>query len=508
MKKKPSRLRGFFDRVSDRLGRSSHVFLVVLIVLCAVEVFVDWNTTLYEVNVLRSELRQKGENYADLLRKASERALLAYDWDELERLSVGVFEDDDVVYVRFSDVLASTVYDRLRPEYGQAFERKRKRPFREVYRRQMARDVQGMLSNSAALREKMERSRYVDVVQRFTDLQARVVGWFTGAKPRAVEPPRALYQDRLAGENGERDTDLTYALGTITAESGEPFGVVLVAFSNASLKRATLRKYLKGLAVTVFFVGLILIQNILQRRAKLRLLDLEAALKAAREAVRVEVPPAPPAFGEVGVALQQADRVAGTMYDQRALADDRVEVVVAVPEGSGVDAAFASVVLRDLYRRVDGGAGLEARARALLFAYQASPLARKLALVLFTVDGRGRVEGVAAGLPPPAVVAGGRVEALALGEEVADCAPVLVAPLRRFAGRGDAVLFYDDGVPAGAARRLPVAEALERLAERLAAGAQAAAEALLDEAVRRHGKKQLDDLLVVAIRPRGASEPG
>ena len=38
-------------------------------------------------------------------------------------------------------------------------------------------------------------------------------------------------------------------------------------------------KYIKGLAIILFFVGLIVFQNVTGRRDKLRLLDLEAATR-------------------------------------------------------------------------------------------------------------------------------------------------------------------------------------------------------------------------------------
>ncbi|HUS68177.1 MAG TPA: SpoIIE family protein phosphatase [Kofleriaceae bacterium] len=506
----PSRARQLLGRLGDRLGRSSHVFLLVLLVLCGIEVMVDWNATLTEINVLRGQLRQKGENYADLLRKASENALLAYDWDELERLSQGVFEDDDVVYVRFSDLVGNTLYDRLRPEFGSAFEAHRNESFRDHYRRQMARDARGMVVDPLALRQKMERSRYVDFVQRFNDWQDSLVRRFSST-PRVVHapPPRALYQDRLADERGERDTDLTYALGAITAASGDSYGVVLIAFSNAQLKRATFAKYMKGLAITLFFVALILVQNIFSRRAKLRLLDLEAALSAARAAIRGALPETAPAFDEgrlrLGVAFAQADRVGGTVYDLRVRDPRTVEVLVAVPEGSGVEAAFASVVLRDLYRRVGDSPTALAQAAALLAAYDASPLGRPVELLLMRLSADGTVDGVTAGLDPPSVISSGTVTALALGEPLEVASRRLAAPLRPFATRldGAALALYDDGLPAAAPRRLPIAAALEHLAAGVEqTDPQALAEALVAEAVKRYKKKQTDDLFALVLAPR------
>ena len=46
MKRPPSRWRRFAERAGERLGRSSQVFFIGLIVACGVEVAVDWNATL------------------------------------------------------------------------------------------------------------------------------------------------------------------------------------------------------------------------------------------------------------------------------------------------------------------------------------------------------------------------------------------------------------------------------------------------------------------------------
>ena len=71
--------------------------------------------------MLRSSLKQKGEDYVDILRRAAQPAVEAYDWDALDELSRGLFDDEDVVYVRFSDVLGNTLHDRVRADYAAAF---------------------------------------------------------------------------------------------------------------------------------------------------------------------------------------------------------------------------------------------------------------------------------------------------------------------------------------------------------------------------------------------------
>ncbi len=432
------RLASFVERASERLGRSAGFFLAVLIVLCGVEVAVDWNSTLYEINVLRAQLKQKAENYADLLRKAAEPAILGYDAEELGRLSSGMFDDDELVYVRFTDLLGNTLYDRLRPDYARSFAEAHNETFRDRYRRLMARDAAGIANDPVGLRRRMESSRHRDFIQAFTDGENALFAKFSAPQQKGVEPPpRVLYQDRLSEVGGARDRDTSYSVGAITATDGEVYGVVLVAFRLDKLNRAVLGKLGKGLGIVLFFVGLILVQNVASRKAKLRLMHLEAAQKASREAVRATLPSLPGiAWGQAGVALRQAERVGGTIYDLRVDDHGALELLVAVPEGDGVEAAFASVALLDCYRGLPGASSAAERAAALLAAYDQSPLGRPIELMILKVEAGGAVEGVCAGLSPPAVIADGgadgEVRQIVAGEPLPLQARRLRAPLRPF----------------------------------------------------------------------------
>lgn len=491
-RKRKSKLSQWVDRIADRLGKSSKFFLVVLLVLCVIEVLVDWNATLYEINVLRAALRQKGENYADLLRKASENALLAYDWAELERLSAGVFEDPEVVYVRFTDVLGNVLYDRLRGDY-----RAHGREFRRYYLRVMDRDTSGLIADPALLKKRIDESRHADFIQRFTNFENRLIARLSGPPSGKPEPPpRALYQDRLS------DRDLSYALGAITAPDGETTGVVIVAFDNDGLNAGTRKKLWKGLAITLFFVALILVQNILSRRGKLRLIQLEAALAAARGAIKNALPSAPEVPGfDVGVALVQADGVGGTIWDTRKTASGETEILIASPEGSGVDAAFASVVLRDLYRELiregrlpDDPAGI---ATTLVTAYEASPLGRAMELAIVRLAPNRKVYGVAAGIAAPRPIGDGPPPTLS--DTDGSNSPRLRSALHTFDGTlaTGLVLFHDGDAEDDPARRLS-AEDQRRVAAR-GGKAQERAEELVDAAAKRARKKPGDDLLALVL---------
>jgi stage II sporulation SpoE-like protein len=512
--KAPSRWSAFLERVSDRLGKSSRVFLIGLVVACGIEVAVDWNSTLYEINVLRGSLKQKGEDYVDILRRAAQPAVEAYDWDALDDLSRGLFDDEDVVYVRFSDALGNTLHDRVRADYAAAYLKREGLTFREHYRHQMERDAGGMMTDALQLRARIAGSRHRDLIQAFTDGENALLARFS-APPAAKEPPpMVLYQDRLYDDARRLDRGLSYALGIIATERGDATGVALVAFRHDRMNRAVLGKLVKGLAITLFFVCLILVQNVLSRRAKLRLLDLEAALSAARAAIRSSTPETPAyGAGEVGVAFAQAERLGGTVYDLAARDDGSIDLLLAVPAGTGVDAAFASIVLRDLYRRQGGAwesdarvASPDSRIAALLADYERSPLSRDVEILCAHFASDGAVQGVVAGLRAPVLVDNaGAIHDVALGAPVAVTARRLAGPLRPFScSLADGVFaLFDDGMAPDAERRLDRTTALERLAERLVRkkeDPQSAAEDVVAEAVKRYKKRHTDDLFAFVAR--------
>jgi stage II sporulation SpoE-like protein len=523
----PGRWRAVVERISDRLSKSSRVFLIGLVVACGIEVAVDWNSTLGEINVLRDSLKQKGEDYVDILRRAAQPAVEAYDWDALDEMSRGLFDDEDVVYVRFSDALGNTLHDRVRADYAGAFAKKRGTGFRDWYRHQIERDAGGMMTDPAKLRERIAQSRHRDLIQAFTDAENQLMARFEPPPPPDEPKPMVLYQDRLYDDARQLDRGLSYALGLITTERGDPTGVALVAFRHDRMNRAVFFKLLKGLAITLFFVCLILVQNVLSRRSKLRLLDLEAALSAARAAIVAAAPPTPAyAAGVLGVAFAQADRIGGTVYDLAACDDGSVDLMLAVPSGTGVDAAFASVVLRDLYRRQGRAeasptarhslafvpSGHDARSPAarvatLLLAYDESPLSRDVEILCAHLGADGIVRGVVAGLRPPVLVDGkGGVHPVALGDALPSASRRLAAPLCPFecSLAAGALALFDDGLPPTAARPVAPDRVLAELAERLHRGAdaQSAADAAVADVVKRYRKKHSDDFFALVARRR------
>src|SRR5262249_2452821 len=151
-------------------------------------------------------------------------------------------DDGDVVYVRFSDALGNTLHDRVRADYAAAYRARTGAGFRDHYRHQMERDAGGMMTDPLKLRERIAQSRHRDFIQAFNGVEAQLPAAFSPPPPPHEPPPMVLYQDRLSDDARRLDSDLSYALGIIATERGDPTGVALVAFRHDRLHRAVLGK--------------------------------------------------------------------------------------------------------------------------------------------------------------------------------------------------------------------------------------------------------------------------
>ena len=177
-----------------------------------------------------------------------------------------------------------------------------------------------------------------------------------------------------------------------------------------------------------------------------------------------------------------------------------------MPSGTGVDAAFASIVLRDLYRRQGRAMPPAARVTALLGDYDASPLSRDVEILCAHFGADGAVSGVLAGLRPPVLIDdAGALHEVPLGAAVTSTARRLAAPLQPFqcSLADGAFALFDDGMAPGAERRLDRTAALARIADRLTrrhADPQSAAEEIVAEAVKRYRKRHSDDFFAFVAR--------
>lgn len=419
-----------FGRLADRLARSSRVFLLGVMVACGVEVLVDWNATLTEINVLRDRMRERGFNYVGILAKSTEAALESRDPATIAKLTSGLFDDEDVALVRFTQPDGTIVWERANETFEQSFAAAHGQKPREWYASQLARDVDGIVHDPEGLRQRMAGSRYRDFAQRWSDVVSALGARFSGPpKPRAGG--LSLYQDRLRTPDKQRDDALTYAISAVTRD-GKTIGAIVVAFSMDRTNAAIRTKYVKGLGMVVFFVGLILVQNVMSRRDKLRLLDLEARYAAAKQALRAAFgKPLSTAALRVAGAIDQATGAVDGMAWDADEHDGSVTLTVIDPDGDGIDAAAVALhALRTL--RAHRGAPLD-EARAVGAAILDIPLTRALGILIVRVAADGTIDGVASPFADLRSLAGGEtksVERTPLDDE-----PGLVGPLSRLSGR-------------------------------------------------------------------------
>lgn len=390
-RKAPSRFAAWRTELGERLARSSKVFLAGLLVACGIEVFLDWNSTIFEINVLRNGMRERALSYVGILARAGAEPVHARDPRRLEALCSGLFDDPDVGFVRVTDAQGATVYERLAPAMEQRHDARHGTPFAVHYARQMDRDVRGLLREPAALRARFDASRYRDFVQVWNDAMARAMALVVAPAPSAPSRGRGerFYQDRLRDEQRRHDGDLSYAVGTVIDEQGANVGAVLLAFDLSRVNAAITLKLAKGGGMVVFFVALILVQNMFARRDKLRLLQLDERNAAAKRALLDALPADLEGEGlAVRGALEQAEGKADGLLWDRAELEDTVELLAIEPDGDGVDAAATALLVLRAYRarRAEGASSsLEEEARALGAATLSVPLARPVGLLLLRV---------------------------------------------------------------------------------------------------------------------------
>lgn len=418
-RREPSRFALWRAHVADKLARSSRVFLLGVIVACGIEVFVDWNATLFEINVLRDGLRQRALSYATILARGSVEMVRASDAEGLTRLSSGVLDDPDVVEVRFFDQGAQPLFSRKTEGLeGEAAAHQKR--FEEPHiQRQLDRDIRGMLSDPRDLQAKIARSRHRDFVQLWNDAVAAAIRPFVKPKAAPSGASFTAYQDRLHDQAKRHDSDLTYALATVSDRRDEVRGVAVVVLSMGRTNAAAVSKYAKGVAMVIFFVGLILFQNAMARRDKLRLLDLEERLRAAKQAIRDALPHEQSWEGwHLAGALDQAEGLVDGVIWGSHERGGRLEILVLDPNGDGIDAAATALHVLRVYReRREAGeqVSLGEEVAAIGQAALMIPLTRPVGVLLLRISlVTGEIEGLSGPLGVPFLLERQRVVPLAV----------------------------------------------------------------------------------------------
>ena len=451
--REPRRVAAWLSRLFDSLARSSRVFLITVLVACGVEVLVDWNQTLSEINVLRDHIRQKGVNYAGLLNRAAVEPLRARDSTALGRLTSGILDDEDAVYVRITDAQRRIVFEEMDEPYEAERLRAGRGPFRPYYAHLMERDLRGVTEDLDGFKRRLANSRYRDFPQLWTDAMNRIIARFVPPPPQPPARAGIVYQDRLRDEHRQRDDRITWALARIEAE-GQLVGAVLVAFDMTRTNAAVRTKYLKGLGMVLFFVALILVQNVLSRRDKLRLLDIERRYAHAKEVLRAALPRAAIEAPELGLTIRGAlDQARGTV--DGLIWDARVEsgamtLLLVDPDGDGIDAAAIALHILRVFRgrsaspahegeaapAADPARGLSEEFVALGAATHDIPLTRPIGVLLLRVVADGRFSGIASRIAALHIVPGEgtSLASVPLQSREGEIPDGIVGPIATFSG--------------------------------------------------------------------------
>lgn len=513
MPRQPSRFAVWRARLSERLAHSSQFFLFGLIVACGIEVLVDWNQTLFEVNVLRDQIRQKGLNYAGILERAIVDPLVRRDHKMLDRLASGVLDDEDAVFLRVVDPSGHVVYERIEQRFAQEYLQRGKGSFPEHYAHFLDRDLRGILFDPDGFKQRLAASRYRDLPQIYNDVVGRITARFVTPSRLPKLRAQIVYQDRLRDENRRRDDTTTWALLPLMIESSsgtQQVGALLIAFDMTRVNSAVRTKYLKGLGMIVFFVALILIQNITARRDKLRLMDVGRRYAAAKQAIfhairkePLQLPPESATITITGLIDQAKESVDGMVFDARTW-DGHAEVLVADPDGDGIDAASIGLHILKVFR-AQGSLDLLAQAERLGAATHEIPLTKPLGLLLLRVEPSGAFEALLDEKTQLLLLNTPSPEALHFVPIETELPSGIIGPLYRSSGTiplGSTLLCMSAG------RELPDERERDEAALRaILQSPSVRAEHLLDEVAqwlrRRHSSLRDNDFAIVTIqRPR------
>jgi hypothetical protein len=396
--------RRLFERLHELRARSFSVFLLFLVVVCGFKVVADCHTTLGEVHALRMQVRERGENYVSVLSRPLGAVMVTRDQAAFDRLISGAFDDEEVVFLRIVDMSKEVIFERLDPYYARVFERERGAPFDVYYGHQLERDIKGIIETPDHLRARIQHSRHRDIPQAYEDLLRawRLAG---PVAEREHKGQPVLFEDRLyrMEDKESHDASVTWALGRLEAADGTSAGALVVGFDMRRVNSEIRSRYLKAAGVVLFFIALIVFRTVGARREKLRLIELEERYSAARLSLSAALPHSK-TRGAITVAgaLDQSTRaVDGVVFDV-ARVEDGLEVLLADPPGTGLDAAAVSLHVRAMYehrRDEDRSVSLEEEVQGLADAARKIPGARerKLAMGVVRISESGDVRGLACG---------------------------------------------------------------------------------------------------------------
>lgn len=491
---------GFIQRVTalaERFEANARLFVLVVVAACAVEIVLGWNAFFKEVSVIRGRLREKGSSYAGVLSRAVLPALLAYDWDRMELLATQMLDDPDVRALRFYDSRGQLVFHRASKEGGETAG--------AASRERWDRNARRLVSDPDCGPRLAEEETEHDAIQSYNDFLARMTERFAGGEQEGKKGERVYYQDHLAPpEDG-----LAYALHPVRDKIGRVWGAVCIAFSLERVKADIHGALMSNLALTLFFVALVAVNQVMTRREKLQTKAMADEIAGAKAFFKEILPPPPqPVAGlRLDVASAQAPHLGGGFW-AAAPRDEGLDLLLANGSTAGLAASYEAAMLEGLaLRRMqaeeapDGDAFLDGLADD---AHRAGVKAR-LDACFCRIRRRGEgwiLSWCAAGTAAPVLLRSS--EELPEGTSLLARRGETLVPGRRDErargdlelGSTDRVVLFDDGLHADPGARRFEGDALRRILVR----DELRAEVLRDEVVAAYGDALPDDVLVLIVR--------
>ncbi len=342
----------FYERVlalAERFEFNVQIFVAIVAIACLVEVILGWNAFLKEVTLIRGRLERKAVSYLGVLSRATLNPILSYDWDQMDLYSRQMFEDEDVVFIRFVDARGQVIFDSLRPEFGEKFRKRYNKALKEKLSAVLARDVKQVMFSPEKLDELKALETKETLINRFNNFVSSIEKRF-GVEKKSEKQIKSLihYQDSLKGDVD----DFSFGIVVISDKRKRTWGAVVLGFSLTAVNEEINASLMQNLAMTLFFVLLVAVNQYLTRREKLAAKAMADDIAKAKEFFSAIIPDELPQMEGMHVEAKhfQSPNLGGGFYSFVKSGDD-ASLVVANAATTGLASSYAASMFEALTLR-------------------------------------------------------------------------------------------------------------------------------------------------------------
>ena len=407
----------FYQRVMDLAERfefNVQIFVAIVAIACLVEIILGWNAFLNDVSMIRGRLKRKAVSYLGVLSRATLNPVLAYDWDQMDLYSRQMFEDEDVVYIRFVDARGQVIFSSLRPSFKERFKKRYDKEFSDVLNPVLSRDANLLMFSPTGLPKLMKEETRRTLINRFNEFVDSVKARF-GLEEEKEKRVGALvhYQDSLKGDVD----DFSFGIVAITDKRKRTWGSVIVGFNLDAVNDEINGSLYKNLAMTLFFVMLVAVNQYLTRREKLAAKAMADDIAQAKAFFAEIIPKELPQINGVSIAANhyQSPNLGGGFYSVVKHTEGHKEcanLVLANAATTGLASSYAASMFEALtLRRLHEEPHLTPKefVKGVRQDFQLAKIGGSIDMVVIRCE-RGKAEEdlaidyVAAGMEPPIVV--------------------------------------------------------------------------------------------------------